>query len=253
MRVIEGDFFGVDLRGKFDLIVVDPPYFLSNGGFTAGTGGSVPVNKGEWDKSRGFDADVEFTSRWIDRCVELLASGGSIWSSGTHHVTYKTGFLMERAGLKILNEVIWFKPNAPGNLSKRYFVHSHETLLWARKGDDHVFNHDEMQAWPVAMDRIKRKGTQMRDTWWIWLTPASEKALGYHPTQKPLELYERIVAATSRPGDRILDPFCGSGTLGVVAAKLGRDYTGIDMNAGYCDLARRRIAAGDPAREARPW
>jgi site-specific DNA-methyltransferase (adenine-specific) len=136
---------------------------------------------------------------------------------------------------KILNEISWFKPNAPPNLSCRYFTHSHETLIWARKNKEsyHTFNYEEMREWP---DKFGPQGKQMRSVWSIPLTPPTEKIFGKHPTQKPLELLRRIIKSSSNKGDTILDPFNGSGTTGVVAKELSRKYIGIDLEKSFLDL-----------------
>jgi site-specific DNA-methyltransferase (adenine-specific) len=115
---------------SIDLIFADPPYFLSNGGITCKAGKMVSVNKGKWDKSYGFDKDYKFNLAWLSACRRVLKDEGTIWISGTLHNIYKIGFSLEKLGYVILNEISWYKPNAPPNLSCRYFAHSHETLLW---------------------------------------------------------------------------------------------------------------------------
>ena len=199
-----------------DLIFADPPYFLSNGGITCKAGKMVSVNIGSWDISHGFDSDYKFTLAWLSCCRRVLKDYGSIWISGTMHNIYKIGFALEKLGYEILNEISWFKPNAPPNLSCRYFAHSHETLLWARKEKNsrHKFNYSVMKNWNVSKDKINNLGKQMRSVWAIPLTPKEEKLGFCHPTQKPIELLKRIIAASSDEGDMVLDPFNGSGTTG---------------------------------------
>ncbi|MFX1455773.1 MAG: DNA-methyltransferase, partial [Promethearchaeota archaeon] len=121
---------------KFDLIYVDPPYFLSNDGVTCKSGKMVSVNKGIWDKSKGFDEDTKFMDSWLKACKKVLKENGSMWVSGTLHNIYKVGYLMEKNNFDIINDVIWYKPNAPPNLSCKYFTHSHEVVLWARKSKE---------------------------------------------------------------------------------------------------------------------
>jgi len=113
----------------FDLIFADPPYFLSNGGFTCSGGKRVAVKKGDWDTSKGIEADHEFTSAWLKACQRLLKPSGSIWVSGTQHVIFSVGFAMQQLGYKLLNTVTWYKPNAAPNLSCRMITHSTEILL----------------------------------------------------------------------------------------------------------------------------
>ena len=222
-----------------DLIFADPPYFLSNGGISCSAGKMVSVNKADWDKSNGLEKDFEFTVNWLSACKRVLKDNGSIWISGTMHNIYQVGFALQSLNYKILNEISWFKPNAPPNLSCRYFTHSHETLIWARKTKEsyHTFNYEEMKEWP---DQFGQQGKQMRSVWSIPLTPMTEKTYGKHPTQKPLELLRRIILSSSNKGDLVLDPFNGSGTTGIIAKDLGRKYIGIDLERNFLDLTISR-------------
>lgn len=115
--------------GKFDMIFADPPYFLSNGGISCQAGKMVSVNKGDWDKSRGAELNHEFNTEWLKRCQKLLNPNGSLWVSGTHHVIYSVGYAMQQLGMKILNDIIWEKPNPPPNLSCRFFADSPSTIF----------------------------------------------------------------------------------------------------------------------------
>jgi site-specific DNA-methyltransferase (adenine-specific) len=223
-------------------VFADPPYNLSNGGISCKAGKMVSVNKGDWDKSKGFAQDYDFTLQWIQKCREILKPEGTIWISGTPHNIYQVGHALQASGFKILNEIVWFKPNGPPNLSCRYFAHTHETVIWARKDPEakHIFNYAEMKKWD---DKIAPAGKQMRSIWHIPLTPQSEKTHGVHPTQKPLELLRRVITSSSNPGDIIVDPFNGSGTTGVIAKSLGRKYIGIDQEKKYLDLTVKRVSA----------
>ena len=98
-----------------------------------------------------------------------------------------------------------------------------------------------MKEYEVPTDSLKNPGKQMRDVWVIPTTPKREKLLGGHPTQKPLALLERIIAAVTLPGDKVLDPFSGSGTTGVAAKKLGRNFVGIELDENYVQLSIERI------------
>jgi len=239
-------------ENSIDMIFADPPYNLSNGGFTVHAGKRVSVNKGKWDESRGIEEDFEFHKRWIDECYRVLKPDGTIWISGTYHSIYQCGFALQLKGYKILNDVAWFKPNASPNLSGRYFTASHETLIWARKDPKgkHTYNYQDMKngKWHKT-DVFKNEGKQMRSVWeiqddpniWIIGTPKrDEKTFGKHPTQKPLALLERIVLASTNPGDIVLDPFTGSSTTGLVAAKHGRIFVGIDLDKEYLELSKKR-------------
>ena len=230
-------------ENSVDMIFADPPYNLSNGGFTVHAGKRVSVNKGKWDVSKGVDEDLEFHIRWIKQCYRVLKPNGTIWISGTYHSIYQCGYALQLLGYKILNDITWFKPNASPNLSGRYFTASHETLLWARKDPNgkHTFNYQAMKNgnWHET-DFIKKDAKQMRSVWAIGTPKAEEKTFGKHPTQKPMALLERIMLASTNAADIVLDPFTGSSTTGIAAAKHGRKFIGIDLEKEYLDLSVKR-------------
>ena len=222
-------------QNSIDMIFADPPYFLSNGGITCHAGKMVSVNKGKWDVSHGIEENHKFNLAWLSQCQQVLTKNGVIWVSGTAHVTFSIGFAMQQLGFKILNDIIWFKPNASPNLSCRYFTHSTETVIWAAKTQrsKHTFNYELMKQ--------LGNGKQMRNLWEISPPQPKEKIHGKHPTQKPLKLLERILLASTNEGDVVLDPFNGSGSTGVTALRLGRKYIGIEISEEYLDLTINRL------------
>ncbi len=226
-----------------DMIFADPPYNLSNGGFTCHAGRAVSVNKGDWDKSKGLELDFEFHKSWLAACRRVLKPNGTLWVSGTYHSIYACGFALQLLGYHILNDICWYKPNASPNLSCRYFTASHETLIWARKSKQarHVFNYERMKQGNFPRDPLKVPGKQMRSVWAITTPRREEKRYGKHPTQKPEELLERVVLASTHEGDLVLDPFMGSGTTGVIAIRHGRHFIGIEKSPDFYELAKRRI------------
>ena len=226
-----------------DFVFADPPYFLSNDGFTVKSGKSVSVNKGVWDKSQGFDSEISFHESWIAECLRILKPNGTIAISGTYHSIYKCGYLLQKLECRIVNDITWFKPNGAPALAGRNFTASHETILWASKGQKakHTFNYSRSRDWEVGNDMIYRRGKQMRSVWSIPTTPKREKTFGNHPTQKPLELLKRLIALCTLEGDLVLDPFCGSGTTGVACVLLDRNFIGIDLDQSYLDLTAKRI------------
>lgn len=232
--------------GSVDMIFADPPYNLSNGGFTCQSGRRASVDKGSWDVSRGIEEDFSFHLKWITACRRVLRDEGTIWISGTYHSIYACGYALQRAGYHILNDICWFKPNAPPNLSGRYFTASHETLIWARKSPDarHTFKYELMKGggWH-RNDPLKKEDRQMRSVWSIPAPKKAEKVHGKHPTQKPLALLRRLICASTNEGDLVLDPFTGSSTSGIAARSANRRFIGIDTNAGYLDLSIRRVEA----------
>jgi len=222
-------------RNSVDMIFADPPYFLSNGGITCHAGKMVSVNKGKWDVSLGIEENHKFNMAWLTECQEILRENGSIWVSGTSHIIFSVGFAMQQLGFKILNDIVWYKPNAAPNLSCRYFTHSTEMVIWAAKNtkSKHTFNYDLMKQ--------MCNGKQMRNLWEITTPKPKEKAHGKHPTQQPLKLIERIILASTNSNEIVLDPFNGSGTTGVAAVKLNRKYIGIDKSEEYIKLSIARI------------
>lgn len=221
---------------SIDLIFADPPYFLSNNGITCKSGKMASVNKGTWDKSSGLADKHNFNREWIKECYRILAPNGSIWISGTLHNIYSVGMALEENNFKILNNITWQKTNPPPNLSCRYFTHSTETVIWARKNlrkSRHTFNY--------AIMKEENGGKQMKDVWTGSTTKKTEKAFGKHPTQKPIYLLDRIIRSSSNEGDLVLDPFCGSSTTGVAAIQNNRRYIGIDISKEYIILSRKRI------------
>ncbi len=220
---------------SIDTVFADPPYFLSNGGTTCQSGRRVSVDKGKWDQSRGADENHEFNRSWLAACQRVLKPNGTIWVSGTNHVIYSVGFAMQQLDFKMLNDVVWEKPNPPPNLSCRYFTHSTETVLWAAKGpkSKHYFDYKEM--------RSRNGDKQMKTVWRMTAPGKREKQHGKHPTQKPLDLLDRILVASCPVGGSVLDPFNGSGTTGVAAARLERSYTGMDLDETYLELTRKRL------------
>ena len=237
-KLVQGDSLKVlkKLEPKsIDMIFADPPYFLSNDGISCNGGKMVSVNKGEWDKSIGIKEKHKFNRKWIKLCYEVLKDNGTIWISGTMHNIYSIGMSLEQEGFKIINNITWKKLNPPPNISCRAFVHSTETILWAKKDikkAKHKFNYSLM--------RELNNGKQMKDVWETSLTKPSEKKCGKHPTQKPIEILEKIILASTDEGDLILDPFNGSGTTGIVASKLNRKYIGIEKEKAFLDLTIRR-------------
>ena len=230
-------------ENSVDMIFADPPYFLSSGSFTCQNGKMVSVKKGDWDLSNGHEKNFKFHLDWISACKKVLKPGGTIWVSGTYHSIYQCGFALQASGFHILNDIAWFKPNASPNLSCRFFTASHETLIWARKEKkaSHTFNYDAMKNGDWPEDQLKKPGLQMRSVWSINTPKSEEKIFGKHPTQKPIDLLRRIVLASTKKGEVVLDPFAGSSTTGLSAFLFGRKFIGIDTEKQYLDLSKKRF------------
>lgn len=219
---------------KFDMIFADPPYFLSNGGISYQSGKIVSVDKGEWDKSRGRERDNAFNFNWLNACREKLTDNGTIWISGTYHNIFSVANTLTELGYKILNVITWAKTNPPPNISCRYFTFSTEFIIWARKSSKvpHYYNY--------ALMKEMNSGKQMTDVWHLPAIARWEKSCQKHPTQKPLSLLTRIILASTKEGDWVLDPFAGSSTTGIAANLFGRRYLGIEQEVEFLEISKAR-------------
>lgn len=219
---------------KFDMIFADPPYFLSNDGISVQNGKMVSVNKGEWDRSNGFEKDNEFNLNWLKACKKHLTENGTIWISGTFHNIFSVAQMLTELDYKILNCITWAKTNPPPNLSCRYFTHSTEFIIWARKSkkSSHYYNYELM--------KTINGGTQMKDVWNLPSIAPWEKSCGKHPTQKPLALLTRIILASTEKNAWILDPFTGSSTTGIAANLVNRKFLGIDKVEEFLSISKNR-------------
>ena len=234
------DFLATLTDDSVDCIWTDPPYFLSNDGTTCIAGRRVKVNKGEWDRSRGLELDHQSNREWLAECYRVLKPEGTIWVTGTLHVYLSVGMAMLQEGFRILNDIIWEKPNPPPNLGRRCFTHASEIVLWAtkaEKGSKHryTFNYDAM--------REENAGKQMKSVWRFPAAGKAEKVYGKHPTQKPVALIDRCLRASTNPGDLVVDPFAGSGATGVAALRLDRQFIGCEREAEFVELTSRRLTA----------
>jgi modification methylase len=226
-----------------DLVFADPPYNLQlKGDLRRPDNSRVDGVDEEWDKFAGFAEYDRFTREWLAQCRRVLKPSGALWVIGTYHNIFRIGAALQDLGFWLLNDVVWRKSNPMPNFRGRRFTNAHETLLWCARSRDcrYTFNYEAMKA--------LNEDLQMRSDWLIPLCGGPERlrdAAGRkaHPTQKPEALLHRILLATSRPGDTVLDPFFGSGTTGAVAKRLGRNFIGIERDPAYAALARRRIAA----------
>ncbi|GIW70449.1 MAG: methyltransferase [Patescibacteria group bacterium] len=234
--LLQGDVFEVlpQFDFKFDMVFADPPYFLSNDGLTVKNGKISSVNKGNWDRSKGFEFINDFNRRWLRLVRDKMKEDATIWISGTMHNIFSIGQILIELNFKILNIVTWQKTNPPPNFSCRYFTHSTEQIIWARKNAKvpHYFNYELMKE--------INGGKQMTDVWTLPAIAAWEKTCGKHPTQKPLSLLVRIILASTKQHAWILDPFTGSSTTGIAANLLERKFLGIDLEAVYLEISKQR-------------
>ena len=226
-----------------DLVFADPPYNLQLGGDLLRPDNSkVDAVDDDWDHFESFEAYDVFTKAWLKECRRVLKDDGALWVIGSYHNIFRVGATLQDLGFWILNDVVWRKSNPMPNFKGTRFTNAHETLVWAAKSRGqkrYTFNYDAMK---MANDEL-----QMRSDWSLPLCTGEERlkdeaGLKAHPTQKPEALLCRLILASTRPGDVILDPFFGTGTTGAAARRLGRRYIGIERDATYAKLAKDRIA-----------
>ncbi|MET0273345.1 MAG: site-specific DNA-methyltransferase [Phenylobacterium sp.] len=229
--------------GSVDLVFADPPYNLQLGGDLLRPDNSkVDAVDDDWDRFDSFETYDVFTKAWLKECRRVLKDDGALWVIGSYHNIFRVGATLQDLGFWILNDIVWRKANPMPNFKGTRFTNAHETLIWATKsrgGKRYTFNYDAMK---MANDEL-----QMRSDWSLPLCTGEERlkdAAGVkaHPTQKPEALLHRVILASTRPGDVILDPFFGTGTTGAAAKRLGRRFIGIEREPAYAELARDRIA-----------
>jgi len=225
-----------------DLIFADPPYNLQLGGsLTRPDQTSVNAVDDYWDNFESFRAYDSFTRAWLLSARRLLKSDGTIWVMGSYHNVFRVGAIMQDLGFWILNDVVWRKSNPMPNFKGRRFQNAHETLIWAcrdKGAKRYTFNYDAL--------KVFNDGIQMRSDWLLPICGGGERlrtkdGMKVHSTQKPIGLLYRVLLASSKPGDVVLDPFLGTGTTGVVAKRLGRCFIGIERIPKYVQIARERI------------
>ncbi len=249
-RVIEGDCVET-MRALpeacADLIFADPPYNLQLANELRRPDNSkVDAVDDAWDRFSSFEEYDRFTRAWLTEARRLLKADGGLWVIGSYHNIFRVGAILQDLGFWILNDVVWRKTNPMPNFRGRRFTNAHETLIWATRDKDakYTFNYEAMKS---LNDEL-----QMRSDWTIPICSGGERLKNgdgekAHSTQKPEALLHRVIVASTKPGDVVLDPFFGSGTTGAVARRLGRHFIGIERDKAYARIARARIADIDPA------
>ncbi|MDE1159487.1 MAG: site-specific DNA-methyltransferase [Neorhizobium sp.] len=234
-----------------DAIFADPPYNLQLGGTLHRPDQSlVDAVDNDWDQFASFDVYDAFTRAWLLACRRVLKPNGTIWVIGSYHNIFRVGSIMQDLNFWLLNDIVWRKTNPMPNFKGRRFQNAHETMIWASrdaKAKSYTFNYDALKA--------SNDDVQMRSDWLFPICSGGERLKGedgkkVHPTQKPEALLARVIMASTKPGDIILDPFFGSGTTGAVAKRLGRNFVGIEREQDYIDAASARIEAVEPLGKA---
>lgn len=253
-QIIHGDALEVMRSWPDDCVdhcIADPPFNMSKKRGLGWAFSSHVTMEENWDRFSDDDF-FQFNVDWLREVTRVVKPNGNIIVFGTYHNIYQLGFILQ-SGLnrRVLNSIVWFKPNAQPNITARMLTESTEQLIWAVNGTPDgkgkatkwTFNYQDAKA--------MNGGKQMRNLWEFSVTPKRERALGKHPSQKPLSLLERLVLIGSNEGDLLLDPFGGAGTLALAAEKAGRDWLLIESVEEYATLSQARLdqlrRAGDDA------
>lgn len=227
-----------------DLVFADPPYNLQLSGELLRPNQSRVDGVDEaWDRFADFATYDAFTRAWLGECQRILKPTGALWVIGSYHNIFRVGAVLQDLGFWIMNDVVWRKTNPMPNFRGRRFANAHETLIWASPSADaksYTFNYDAL--------KVFNDDLQMRSDWTLPICTGEERlkdeaGAKIHPTQKPEALLYRVLLASTKPGDTVLDPFFGTGTTGAVAKKLGRHFIGIEREQAYVEAAEKRIAA----------
>ena len=249
-RILVGDCVAEMSRmaaGSVDVVFADPPYNLQlRGDIKRPDDSTVDAVDDAWDQFASFEHYDAFTRAWLLACRRLMKPAATLWVIGSYHNIFRVGTILQDLGFWILNDVVWRKTNPMPNFRGRRFTNAHETMIWAARDQNakkYTFNYEALKA---GNDDV-----QVRSDWVIPLCTGEERLKDgagkkVHPTQKPGELLARVLLASSRPGDTVLDPFFGTGTTGAMAKRLGRRFIGIERDPAYAQAAARRIAATEP-------
>jgi modification methylase len=252
-RILIGDCVAEMSRlpaGCVDLVFADPPYNLQlKNSLKRPDDSDVDAVDDAWDKFASFEHYDAFTRAWLIACRRLMRPAAALWVIGSYHNIFRVGAILQDLGFWILNDVVWRKSNPMPNFRGRRFTNAHETLIWAAREPSakYTFNYEALKA--------GNEDVQARSDWTLPLCTGEERLKNgagkkMHPTQKPEALLARVLLASSRAGDVVLDPFFGTGTTGAVAKRLRRSFIGIERDADYAAAAQARIAAVEPLPEA---
>ena len=230
LRTLEDD--------SVDLVLTDPPYF------------GIVAN--DWDNQwKDETAYLEWCRAWTNECVRVLKPSRCLYVWGTTKtdtfLRYKLDVLNELDEMTYQNWIVWAYDW--GGRTKKTFPRKHEDLLMYSKGAEFLFNADSIRV-PYKMKTNVRKTAQNNplgkiptDVWTKNNHTTSKEYCGWHPTQKPVQLLERIILANTHPGDTVLDIFSGSGSTAVAAQKTERKFVGCELDPVYFRKSLERLDA----------
>jgi modification methylase len=245
-RIISGDCIEAMQSlpaASVDMVFADPPYNLQlEGELHRPNNSRVDGVEEAWDRFDDFASYDRFSEAWLSAARRVLKPEGTLWVIGSYHNIFRVGARLQDLGFWILNDVVWRKTNPMPNFRGRRFTNAHETMIWCARDREgrYRFNYEAMKS--------LNDDLQMRSDWLLPICSGGERLKDgegkkAHPTQKPEALLHRVILASTQPGDLVLDPFFGTGTTGVVAKRLGRNYLGIERDPGYIAAAEKRLGA----------
>src|SRR6266446_6207042 len=228
-RILVGDCIAEMAKlpaASVDLVFADPPYNLQlQGDLKRPDDSRVDAVDDDWDKFSSFVAYDDFTRAWLIACRRVMKREATLWVIGSYHNIFRVGAILQDLRFWILNDVVWRKSNPMPNFRGRRFTNAHETLIWAAResgGKGYTFNYEALKA--------GNEDVQVRSDWTLALCTGEERLKDgngrkLHPTQKPEALLARVILASSRPDDLVLDPFCGTGSAGASSGSSARCLT----------------------------
>lgn len=194
------------------------------------------------------DEFLDFLAPRLEEARRILSPDGSLYLHIDYREAHYCKILLDQIFGRecFLNEIIWAYDY--GARTKKKWPPKHDNILWyAKDPGNYIFNYDQIERIPymapglVGPEKAAR-GKTPTDVWWMTIvSPTGKEKTGY-PTQKPLGILRRIIAASSRPGDTVLDFFAGSGTTGAAAHELGRRFILVDNNRQAIEVMKERFA-----------
>lgn len=233
---------------SIDLIVADPPYGLGK-------------DYGNDSDMRSGENFLAWTYEWLDLAIPKLKASGSLYVFCTWQYAPEI-FVYLKSKLTMINEIVWDRRVPSMGGTTRRFTSVHDNIGFFAVSKDYYFDLDPVR---IPYDAVTKKarsrklfegskwlelGYNPKDVWSVSRLHRQHAERVDHPTQKPLEIVERMVLASCPPGGRVLDPFMGSGTTAVACARQQREFVGYEINESYCAIARERVSAAASATPA---
>ena len=235
---------------SIDLILADPPYGLGK-------------DYGNDSDMRSGDDFIAWTRSWLELAIPKLKPSGSLYIFCTWQYAPEI-FSFLKTRLTMVNEIIWDRRVPSMGGTTRRFTSVHDNIGFFAVSKDYYFDLDPVR---IPYDAVTKKarsrklfegskwleqGYNPKDVWSVSRLHRQHAERVDHPTQKPLEIVERMVLASCPPGGRVLDPFMGSGTTAVACARQKREFVGYEINESYCAIARERVSAAAPVALTEP-